>query len=185
MIFSASFMINLDAIQLVAVEEDFFAANRMTKWRRDEMGASAMSFPEDTQTPLLASGGEPRRRDAKDASSNLGKDAGSGPRVLFFGAFRELALYRAEVLRMSGFNVTIAETKEDVAAILKKGDLDVAVFSYTLPTTTVEELAELLREYCPDTPLITIANQRMRSIFSFSHTDDRIVTIRGPAKTMA
>ena len=35
-----------------------------------------------------------------------------------------------------------------------------AVFSYTLPTNIVEELAELLRAYCPDTPLITIANHR-------------------------
>jgi DNA-binding NtrC family response regulator len=61
---------------------------------------------------------------------------------------------------MAGFHVMIAETKEDAAATLQNRDLDVAVFSYTLPTATVEELAELLREYCPDTPLITIANQR-------------------------
>jgi len=81
---------------------------------------------------------------------------------MLFGRLRELALYRAEVLRMSGFTVAIPETKEEAADILKRCALDVAVFSYTLPSSVVEELSDLLRDYCPDIPLISISDQRWR-----------------------
>lgn len=77
---------------------------------------------------------------------------------MLFGRLRELALYRAEVLRMSGFNVILPETKDEVAEILKRCALDVAVLSYTLPAATVEELSDLLRYHCPDIPLISISN---------------------------
>ena len=111
------------------------------------------------QLHLFPLGGE-RKPPNSNQKQRVGKDVNKGPRVLFFGAFRELALYRAEVLQTAGFGVTIAENKEEVVSILKRCDLDVAVFSYTLPSDTVLELSELLREYCADIPLITIANQR-------------------------
>ena len=102
---------------------------------------------------------------------------------MLFGRLRELALYRAEVLRMSGFNVLLPETKDEVAEILKRCALDVAVFSYTLPTTTVEELSEILRDYCPDIPLISISDRRW---------DDRriapsevVIADEGPAALIA
>lgn len=72
---------------------------------------------------------------------------------MLFGRLRELALYRAEVLRMSGFTALIPETKEEAAEILKSCALDVAVLSYTLPSSTIDELSDILRDTCPDIPL--------------------------------
>ena len=120
-------------------------------------GASLLTYE---QLPLFSLGDENKPTGSKQSKQGVAQRVNNGRRVLFFGAFRELALYRAEVLHIAGFSVTIAESKEDVAAILKRCDLDVAVFSYTLPSDTVLEMSELLREYCPDIPLVTIANQR-------------------------
>ncbi|MBV9183585.1 MAG: response regulator [Acidobacteria bacterium] len=78
-------------------------------------------------------------------------------RVLIVGRMRELALYRAEVLRQAGFEVRTPENEEEAIAIVKGGDFDVAVFSYTLPSETVQEMAELVREHCSDCPIVAIA----------------------------
>jgi hypothetical protein len=81
----------------------------------------------------------------------------AGNRVLLLGKLRELALYRAEVLRERGFEVKIpAGTKESVAEITR-GAYDVAVLSYTLPSEEVEQMAELVRQSCPDCPVVTIS----------------------------
>ena len=81
-----------------------------------------------------------------------------GNRVLLFGRFRELALYRAEVLRSQGFAVTTPFSREDSIAAVRRGHFDVAVLTYTLSSETVQELAELIREYCPECPIIAISN---------------------------
>ena len=99
----------------------------------------------------------PAKTGAEQDKSN-GKT--NGTTVMLFGRWRELALYRAEVLKMSGFTALIPETKEDAAEILKSCALDVAVLSYTLPSTTVEELSDVLRDNCPQVPLISISDQR-------------------------
>jgi hypothetical protein len=107
----------------------------------------------DSQKPS----GKPGKTNGAHANKN-GKTPGM--RVMLFGRLRELALYRAEVLRMSGFTTIIPETKEEAADILKRCALDVAVFSYTLPSAVVEELSDLLRDYCPDIPLVSISDKR-------------------------
>ena len=71
---------------------------------------------------------------------------------------RELALYRAEVLKTRGFDVITPETKADAIAAIDEGNFDVAVLSYTLSSDTVEELTELLRQKCPGCALITISD---------------------------
>ncbi|PYX08142.1 MAG: hypothetical protein DMG88_11740 [Acidobacteria bacterium] len=81
----------------------------------------------------------------------------SGTRVLLFGRIRELALYRAEVLRNRGFSVAIPHDKQETLKIIQHGDFDIAVLSYTLPSDIVQEIAESVREYCPDAPLIAIS----------------------------
>lgn len=81
-------------------------------------------------------------------------------RILMFGKIRELALYRAEVLRSHGFNVTIPASKADVIAAIRRGGYDAVVLTYTLSSDTVEELAELARQHCPDCRLITISDTR-------------------------
>lgn len=123
--------------------------------------------PEGVGTDAVISGdlsidawlGDPRERRVPLADSkpqHLGNKK-SGNRVLIVGRNRELALYRAEVLRQRGFQVSIAETKEDALAIIRNAGFDVAVLSYTLPSATVQEIAEEIREQCPSCPIIAIA----------------------------
>jgi CheY-like chemotaxis protein len=81
----------------------------------------------------------------------------SGSRVLLFGRIHELALYRAEVLRGRGFSVTIPNDSQEAVRIIRHGDFDIAVLSYTLPSDTVQQVAELVRQYRPECPLIAIS----------------------------
>lgn len=84
----------------------------------------------------------------------------NGNRVLMYGRVRELALYRAAVLQDRGFSVMTPETLEDATAAIRKGGFDTVVLTYTLPNEVVRELAELVRQYCPDCPLVVISNER-------------------------
>ena len=83
-----------------------------------------------------------------------------GNRILMYGRVRELALYRAAVLQDRGFSVMTPETLEEATAAIRKGGFDTVVLTYTLPNEVVQELAELLRQYCPDCPLVVISNDR-------------------------
>ena len=98
---------------------------------------------------------DPRPETAKKRSRSTRRT--SGRRVLLFGRIRELALYRAEVLRNRGFAVTIPRDNQEALKIIRHGDFDIAVLSYTLPSDTVQQIAELMREYHPDCPLIAIS----------------------------
>ena len=82
----------------------------------------------------------------------------AGRRILMFGRIRELALYRAEVLRDRGFEVATPDSREEAIAGIRKGNFDVAILTYTLPNDIVQELAQLVREHCPECPLIAISN---------------------------
>ena len=81
-----------------------------------------------------------------------------GRRILMFGRIRELALYRAEVLRGSGFEVIAPGSREEAIAAIRKGNFDLAILTYTLPNDIVQELAQLVREHCPECPLLAISN---------------------------
>ena len=83
-------------------------------------------------------------------------------KVLLFGKHRELALYRAEVLRHSGFSVETPRTQQEAIDAIRHGDFDAAILSYTLSADIVEELAEMVRQHCPVCPLITISQERTR-----------------------
>jgi hypothetical protein len=109
----------------------------------------------------LAEGGKrtrAARSNGPDGQSKI-KSASYG-RVLLFGKHRELALYRAEVLRHSGFRVIIPRTRQEAVEAVRHGDFDAAILSYTLSADTVEELAEMVRQHCPTCPLITISQER-------------------------
>jgi hypothetical protein len=95
-----------------------------------------------------------RRRKSRHTRKPEKKTFGRG--VLILGHIRELALYRAEVLRARGFNVATPRTKDEMTAAIRRGNFDVAVLSYTLPNDTVEELAELMHEYCQECALVAI-----------------------------
>lgn len=104
--------------------------------------------------PLKAWLGSPPERHTSQTHSNRQHvgDGRSSNRVLIVGRIRELALYRAEVLRQHGFQVSTPKTKEEAQTIIRNGDFEVAVLSYTLPSTTVQEIAEEVREHWPVAP---------------------------------
>jgi DNA-binding response OmpR family regulator len=70
---------------------------------------------------------------------------------------RELALYRAEVLESKGYQVMTPGTRPEVESAIRAGGFDIAVLSYTLPSATVKEIAELVRQMCPECPLLMIS----------------------------
>lgn len=113
--------------------------------------------------PILALG-RSKERSAKVTGAPRGKSKRQtqkrtlGRGVLILGQIRELALYRAEVLRAHGFSVATPPTEEEMKAAIRRGNFDVAVLSYTLPSDTVEEMAELMREYCRDCALVAITD---------------------------
>lgn len=84
-----------------------------------------------------------------------------GNRVLMVGRVRELALYRAEVLRQAGFTVLIAGDDDEAVPIIRGKSFDAIVLSYTLPNHMVQYLADTARDHCPDCPVIAIAETRM------------------------
>src|SRR5689334_6387351 len=97
--------------------------------------------------------GKSRKNPRKSAQKGTAADT---VRVLIFGRIRELALYRAEVLRTRGFSAIVPATKEEARQAIEQAEFDVAVLTYTLSNETVQELSELLRQKCPTCPLITI-----------------------------
>ncbi|HZU31014.1 MAG TPA: hypothetical protein VFB79_07870 [Candidatus Angelobacter sp.] len=109
---------------------------------------------------IAPSGENGKKRSGSARSPERRKDTSSKPakaRVLLFSGMRELALYRAEVLRGNGFNVIVPRSKEDAILAIQHGAIDVAVFTYTLPNETVHELTQLLREHCPDCRLVVVS----------------------------
>lgn len=85
-----------------------------------------------------------------------------GNRVLMLGKMRELALYRATVLADHGFTVATPQNHDEAVAAIRAGHFDIAILSYTLSNETVQKLAELIREYCPECPLIVISKMRRK-----------------------
>lgn len=112
---------------------------------------AALLMPgKDTRGPFVA----PRERKRGAMEKPLRN------RVLLVGNHRELTLYRAEVLRHIGFQVQTPEDKQATLAIIARGNFDVAVLSYTLSNTTVQELADSIREHCPKCPVVAIAESK-------------------------
>jgi CheY-like chemotaxis protein len=103
----------------------------------------------------------------------------AGNRVLMLGKLRELALYRAEVLRDRGFDVKIPATSAEAVAEITRGEFDVAVLSYTLSSDEVQSLAELVRQSCPDCPLVTISTTGMPDLKV--NPDETVLADEGPS----
>lgn len=96
---------------------------------------------------------------SRPAKNQKGSSGRTWNRVLMFGSIRELALYRAEVLRHSGFVVYTPRNRAEALADIEEGAFDAAILSYTLPTDLVEELVELLRQKCPECPVVCISQE--------------------------
>jgi CheY-like chemotaxis protein len=103
----------------------------------------------------------------------------TGTRVLLVGKLRELALYRAEVLRAHGYRVLTPRSLDEARNDIRRGQFDVAVLSYTLSSDAVEELTQLIREYRPEARLIAIADSRTQD--RRIRPDQTILADDGPA----
>ncbi len=78
-------------------------------------------------------------------------------RVLLLGRDEELSRYRLGALEAAGLRVLWPRGKDEAVEMIRAGDFDVALLSYTLTKETTEQLAELLRQSCPRCPLIVIS----------------------------
>lgn len=120
------------------------------------------AFASEPVVALLASFNNdpehPRREKRGQANSPRAKKIGN--RVLMVGRLRELALYRAEFLQQAGFAVSTPKDEVEAIRIMRSGDFDAIVLSYTLPNETVQQLADSARDYCPDCPIIAITDTR-------------------------
>src|SRR5690348_1493467 len=92
--------------------------------------------------PFEAAGNNRRRTAPKATSQARRGRLRTAPRnrVLIVGKIRELALYRAEVLRAHGFAATISQSETEARTAIRGGDFDVVVLSYTLSNDAVEEV---------------------------------------------
>lgn len=109
----------------------------------------------------LASFHDDRERPRQEKRGHPPRSKKIGNRVLMVGRLRELALYRADVLQHAGFFVSTPENEFEAMNIIRLGHFDALVLSYTLPNTTVQELAERARDYCPDCAIIAITETGM------------------------
>ena len=104
------------------------------------------------------------KRSGRTASQQ--RKARVGNRLLIVGRLRELALYRAEVLKHAGFQVLAPGDLEEAFRVMQRGEFDAIIVSYTLPNDTVQYVMERAREHCPDCPIIAIRHTR---------TEDRLL----------
>ena len=102
-------------------------------------------------------GGMSNRESLSGDRERRKKPRSVGNRVLLFSGIFEVALYRAEVLRANGLDVRTPRNKEEAVAIIQRGEVDVVVLTYTLPNETVNELSDLIRQYCAGCQLIAIS----------------------------
>ena len=121
-------------------------------------GISLPDFLDALLRPERSKGSNRTNRTA--ANKRSPKKNGKYGKVLLFGQHRELALYRAEVLRHSGFSVIAPATRHESLEVIRRGDIDAVILSYTLSADMVEELTEMVRQYCSSCALITIAQGR-------------------------
>jgi hypothetical protein len=141
---------------------------------------------EGLSSEVSCGNGEPQGGSRPDSSSSLGKTTKRGSernRVLMFGRIRELALYRAAVLRDRGFEVLTPASRDEAVAAIRKGGFDIAVLTYTLSNETVQELSELIREYCPECPLVAISSSG--KIDREIRPDEMVNANDGPAALIA
>ena len=127
--------------------------------QRDPLTESKLPIFPDSER-IAAPGGKDDRKNREPLSTGKGrrKKSGSvGNRVLLLSGIFEVALYRAEVLRAHGLEVRTPRSKDEAIAIIQRGEVDVVVLTYTLPSETVHELSDLVRQYCAECRLVTIS----------------------------
>jgi len=77
--------------------------------------------------------------------------------ILLLGRHQELSAYRMRALESAGFRVLAPASKNDALSAIESNNFNVALLSYSLPDDTAQELAELIRQRCPQCPIVAIA----------------------------
>ena len=141
------------------------------------------NYPSDPR--IVLGGNLPKQSPSpkNKANSERAHKTAERNRVLMLGSIRELALYRAEVLQQHGFHVHIATSRDQGMDLIHAGNYDVVVVSYTLPDQVVRELADEMREYCPECPVIAISNAHRPD--PIIRPDQMILADEGPAALLS
>lgn len=101
-------------------------------------------------------------------------------RILMLGRLRELALYRAEVLRHHGFEVIAPADEAEAIAAIGQANYDVAIVSYTLSDASVRRFVDLIRDSCPECQVLAIAQTMQYD--RLIAPDSVVVADKGPAE---
>jgi DNA-binding response OmpR family regulator len=98
--------------------------------------------------------------------------------VLLLGRHQELSAYRIEALEAAGFHVLSPISKQDAVQAITDGHYDVALLSYSLTNEQAQEFAELIRQNCPQCPLVVISETGWDD--SKIQPDETVVGREGP-----
>ena len=115
------------------------------------------SIPDQEQIFVFDERQDRRKAPRAPAKQDKQRSPGCAIRVLLFSGMWEVALYRAEALRGHGLDVVTPRSKEEAVEIIRRREVDVVVLAYTLPSETVRELSDFLRQDCPGCRLIAIS----------------------------
>jgi len=104
-------------------------------------------------------------------------------RVLLLGRHPELSAYRIEVLEAAGFEVLAPTARHEAERAVLAGEYDVALLSYSLSNETAQELAELVRQSCPQCGIVAISETGWDD--SKIAPDETVVGSEGPQALIA
>lgn len=99
-------------------------------------------------------------------------------RVLLLGRHTELSAYRIEALEGAGFHVVSPPNRRDALQAIASGDYDVALLSYSLSNELAHEFADLVRQNCPQCPIVAISQNGWDD--SKIQPDELVVGSEGP-----
>ena len=103
--------------------------------------------------------------------------------VLLLGRKRELGLFRVESMERAGFKVIFPPNKQEALYAIHKGGFQAVLISYSLSSESAQELAELIRQRCPDCAIIAISSNGWED--PKLEPDDIIQAADGPEVTIA
>jgi hypothetical protein len=148
----------MSPLRLLALHFELLVYSAAMEQRDPSPQTDLPMFTDPERVAARRGDGGPSNPESLSGSKERGKKPLSvGNRVLLFSGIFEVALYRSEVLRTHGLDVRTPRKKEEAVAIIQRGEVDVVVLTYTLPSETVNELSDLVRQYCAGCQLIAIS----------------------------
>jgi CheY-like chemotaxis protein len=81
--------------------------------------------------------------------------------VISVGANPELVRLRNFVLQEAGFKVISTLDQHDALARIERGECGVLLMCYSLEKSVRQRLADGLRKFCPNSPIILVTNEHL------------------------